>query len=239
MAEAPERIAAGRIRSPRRLLSFASGPPTRNASSASATWRDRASASEYTATVAMPMRRAVLVTRQAISPRLAIRILAKTGRTLFLLLGALFHRLPQPCGLALLEKGAHAFLALRGGPGGGDASGHVVHQSGIDPPPRDRTDQVLGHRVRPGRTLDELAQARVDRRVQLRGLRQLLNEADAVRLRRRKTLGGEEIAPRGALAHRGEDIGTDGGRRKAQAHFGHAELGVGRRDRDVASGNER
>src|SRR2546421_1859368 len=70
----------------------------RNASSASATWRDRASASEYTATVAMPMRRAVLVTRQAISPRLAIRILAKTGRTLFLFLGALFHRLPQPCG---------------------------------------------------------------------------------------------------------------------------------------------
>src|SRR5438270_375075 len=171
----------------------------RNASSASATWRDRASASEYTATVAMPMRRAVLVTRQAISPRLAIRIWGKTGRTLFLLLGALFHRLPQPCGLALLEKGAHAFLALRGGPGGGDASGHVVHQSGIDPPPRDRTDQVLGHRVRPGRTLDELAQDRVDRRVQLRGLRQLLNEADAVRLRRRKTLGGEEIAPRGAL----------------------------------------
>src|SRR5712692_2367731 len=97
----------------------------RNASSASATWRDCASASEYTATVAMPMRRAVLATRAAISPRLAIRILANTGRTLSLLFVALFHRL-QPGGPALLEKGAHAFFALCGCPSGGDAGGHVV-----------------------------------------------------------------------------------------------------------------
>src|SRR6185312_11740041 len=39
-----------------------------------ATCIDLASASEYTATVAIPMRRAVRMTRQAISPRLAIRI---------------------------------------------------------------------------------------------------------------------------------------------------------------------
>src|SRR5690606_16570653 len=44
------------------------------ASSASSTCSAPASASEYTATVAMPMRRAVRITRQAISPRLAIRI---------------------------------------------------------------------------------------------------------------------------------------------------------------------
>src|SRR5438477_8709428 len=44
------------------------------ASSASSTWRARRSASEYTATVRMPSRRAVRMTRQAISPRLAMRI---------------------------------------------------------------------------------------------------------------------------------------------------------------------
>src|SRR6266581_7260048 len=127
----------------------------RSASSAIATWRECASASEYTATVAMPMRRAVLATRAAISPRLAIRILANTGRTLFFLLCALFHRLRQPRGFALLEKGAHALLAFRGCPGGGDPCGHVVQQLGVDPPPCDRMDQVLGHRVCPRRALDE------------------------------------------------------------------------------------
>src|SRR5579863_10312566 len=46
----------------------------RTASSASRTWSASASASEKTATVLMPMRRAVRITRQAISPRLAMRI---------------------------------------------------------------------------------------------------------------------------------------------------------------------
>src|SRR5437660_11852710 len=104
----------------------------------------------------MPMRRAVLVTRQAISPRLAIRILANTGRTLFLLLGALFHRLLQPSGLALLEEGAHAFLALRGRPGGGESGGNVVHQSGVDPQPGHRMDQVLSTRVGTGSALNDI-----------------------------------------------------------------------------------
>ena len=48
------------------------------ASSAIVTWRLFASASEYTATVRMPIRRAVVITRQAISPRLAISILLNT-----------------------------------------------------------------------------------------------------------------------------------------------------------------
>ena len=45
------------------------------ASSAISTCSASLSASEKTATVLMPMRRAVLMMRQAISPRLAIRIL--------------------------------------------------------------------------------------------------------------------------------------------------------------------
>ena len=43
-----------------------------SASSASATWRASASASEWTATVAMPSARALRMIRQAISPRFAI-----------------------------------------------------------------------------------------------------------------------------------------------------------------------
>src|SRR6478735_1032881 len=52
-------------------------------SSASSTWSASRSASEYTATLAMPSRRAVLMTRQAISPRLAIRIflIMRCGRS--------------------------------------------------------------------------------------------------------------------------------------------------------------
>src|SRR5580704_4995323 len=47
------------------------------ASSAVRTWSDARSASEYTATEAMPISRRVRVTRTAISPRLATRTLRK------------------------------------------------------------------------------------------------------------------------------------------------------------------
>src|SRR5687767_1573932 len=50
-----------------------------SASSHAATCAAWASASEYTATVRTPRRRAVAATRQAISPRLAIRILLNMG----------------------------------------------------------------------------------------------------------------------------------------------------------------
>ncbi len=47
------------------------------ASSAIRTWSDARSASEYTATAAMPISRSVRMTRTAISPRLATRTLRK------------------------------------------------------------------------------------------------------------------------------------------------------------------
>src|SRR5690606_14245626 len=50
-------------------------PGRRTAASASRTKGSPASASEWTATVSMPRRRAVAKTRRAISPRLATRIL--------------------------------------------------------------------------------------------------------------------------------------------------------------------
>src|SRR5258708_30494596 len=96
----------------------------RRASSASATWRASRSASEYTATERMPMARAAAMTRQAISPRLAMRILRNT----LLLPSRRFdaHRLEilHPGRLALLEGGGDAFAAfgrdadLRGAPSG-------------------------------------------------------------------------------------------------------------------------
>eukprot|EP00967_Tisochrysis_lutea_P050442 scaffold62056_cov37-Tisochrysis_lutea.AAC.5 len=64
-----------RSRSARRYESADAAPPTQCASSAQRTWRELASAVEKTATLSTPSRRAVEATRQAISPRLAIRIL--------------------------------------------------------------------------------------------------------------------------------------------------------------------
>src|SRR3954454_23279402 len=58
-----------------RYDSFEGGGPMQTLSSASSTCRAFLSASEYTATVRIPILRAVLMTRHAISPRLAIRIL--------------------------------------------------------------------------------------------------------------------------------------------------------------------
>ena len=58
-----------------RYDSRAGAGPIGQASSQASTWAACASASEYTATVRIPRRLAVAAMRQAISPRLAIRIL--------------------------------------------------------------------------------------------------------------------------------------------------------------------
>ncbi|KAI8045739.1 hypothetical protein M5D96_001923 [Drosophila gunungcola] len=69
-----------RICSPRRYEAEEAASPTRYASSASCVCRLFSSGSEKTATVRTPSLRAVLITRQAISPRFEIRILLM-GRT--------------------------------------------------------------------------------------------------------------------------------------------------------------
>src|SRR5262245_54890890 len=70
-----------------RYDSRAGGGPIRTASSANRTNGASASASEYTATVAMPIALHVRITRSAISPRLATKSLSilRTTRTLTLL----------------------------------------------------------------------------------------------------------------------------------------------------------
>src|SRR4051812_5922967 len=69
------------IRSATRYDSRLGAGPMKTASSASSTWSASRSASEYTATVAMPIRFAVLMTRQAISPRFAINIFLNIARS--------------------------------------------------------------------------------------------------------------------------------------------------------------
>ena len=80
-ASAPERRAASRSRSARRYVSAGASPGRRTATSASPTYGSPASASLWTATVAMPRLRQVRKTREAISARLAtssVRIMGST-----------------------------------------------------------------------------------------------------------------------------------------------------------------
>src|SRR5450631_1518071 len=107
------------IASPRRYDSTGRGPPMRYASSACSTCSACASIDEWTATVRIARRRQVRITRQAISPRLAIRILSNMRAGAFPLfargeVGRHFrlgsHRNPR--GAALLEEGGDALAAL-------------------------------------------------------------------------------------------------------------------------------
>src|SRR3982751_31952 len=84
-----------------RYDSRAGGGPMRTASSANRTNGASASASEYTATVAIPIARHVRITRSAISPRLATSTLSidRIGPTL-LRFG------PRPPDPVVLEAGA-------------------------------------------------------------------------------------------------------------------------------------
>src|SRR3989441_8783181 len=109
----------------------------RRASSARLTWLALRSASEYTATVRTPSRRAVRITRHAISPRLAIRTLPNTSV------------FSQPPGrLALLEERGDALPAFGRDADLGDAPGGVRDQRRVHGPPGDGADQVLDPCVR-------------------------------------------------------------------------------------------
>src|SRR5712691_4872569 len=99
--------------------------------------RPARSASEYTATVRTPSRRAVRITRQAISPRLAIRILPNT---------LAFAR--GPGRLALLEECRDARLAFRRDADLGDAPGGIGNQRVVQRPPGNGPNELLDLRQR-------------------------------------------------------------------------------------------
>src|SRR3989441_1270613 len=198
----------------------------RRASSARLTWLALRSASEYTATVRPPSQCAVRITRHAISPRLAIRALPNTSVSS-----------PPPGRLALLEERGDALPALGRDADLGDAPGGVRDQRCVHRPPGDGADQLLDFCVRfPSASkemLDDFFNARIERvGGDTRG-----QEADAAGLGGVEHLGGEEIAPRGALADRAHHVGADRRRREAELRLREAELRLRRADGDVAGGH--
>src|SRR5690349_5912549 len=141
----------------------------RTASSANATCCALASASEYTATVAIPSLRAVRITRQAISPRFAIRIRENT--------------LSRPGGLALLEEGSDAFSSLRRHADLGNALCRLGNEGVVDRMIRHRLHELLDARERLRTAGDEVLEERIDRGIELGRRDERSEEAEAVRLR--------------------------------------------------------
>src|SRR6188474_2414999 len=170
----------------------------RNASSAKLTWRAFASASEYTAATPIPMRRAVLATRQAISPRFAIRILRNT-------LG--LSRNPRR--LALLEERRDAFLPLGRDADLGDALRGVVDHCVVDCAGRDETNQVLDLRQRLRPTLRQVFQNFPDVGVELFRRRHHGEQTNTVGLIRIEDLSCQKIPPSNPLPHSPHHIRTD------------------------------
>src|SRR5258705_11435784 len=141
----------------------------RRASSASATCRASRSASEYTATVRMPMSRAAVMTRHAISPRLAMRILRNTLLPLPRRLYAHRFEILDPGRFPLFEERRDAFLAFGGNTDLGDSLGGVGDQGVIGRPRCNRAHQVLDLGVRGPAADDQVAEDRVDCAIQLLG----------------------------------------------------------------------
>src|SRR3954463_9291111 len=168
----------------------------------------------------MPMRCAVRITRQAISPRLAIRIFANT--------------LALPRGLALLEERRDAFLALGRRADLGDAPRRVRLQRIVDRPSGNVAHQGLDARKGPAATGEQVLSQLTDERVQLRGWHDGAQQADAQRFRGVEYLGSEEVAAPGARPQGAQAGRTDGGGREAELRFREAELRLRRADRDVA-----
>src|SRR6185369_2478338 len=210
----------------------------RRASSASATWRAPRSASEYTATVRMPMSRAAAITRQAISPRLAMRTLRNTLLLLPRGLDAHCLEVLHPRGLALFEEGGDAFLALGRDADFRDALGRVCDYGVVGRTGAHRAQQVLDLGVRRAAANHQVAEQGVDGAVELLRGGNVRQQAQAISLARVDHFAGEEIAPRETLAHGAHHVGADGGGREPELHLGQAELRVLRADGNVAGCNQ-
>src|SRR3954466_7569826 len=136
----------------------------RYASSAISTCSAWASILEWTATVRMARRRHVRMTRQAISPRFAIRILENmaSGNRRCVFREDRLRGRRDPGRLALLEECADAFTAFGRRTDAGDAFGRVLDELARHRPVRDRADQVLGFALRGGARFEQQVHQRAD-----------------------------------------------------------------------------
>ena len=150
-----------------------------------------------------PCARAVRMTRQAISPRLAIRIFqnAATG----------FVRSSEPMRLAFIEKGGDAFLALLAGADRGDAAGGFVQHVGNDRLARDIVIRRLAAiwALGPPRRMESVVCSRV--RAKASGTTTSWTRPSRCASAAVESFRREEIAPGLPLADGGNDIGADHG----------------------------
>src|SRR5688572_16802767 len=137
--------------------------------------------------------------RQAISPRLAIRILRNIPRS--------FPSLPIR--LALLEEGRDAFLAFCRRARVCDPCGGVAPQRLVDWRARYAPDQVLRRHLRRRPAVPQVLDGLVPRGFEHLRLHHTMDEAELCRRRGIELLRGQEIAPAGARPDRRGDIRRD------------------------------
>src|ERR1051325_6609528 len=132
------------------------------------------------------MRRAVRITRQAISPRLAIRMRANT--------------LALPGGLALLEEGGDAFASLGRGAALPDTPGGVGLQRIVDRPVGDIAHEPLDARMRSRTAGKQVLEQLRDECVELGGRHKRGKKPDAQRFLGPEYFRSEEVTARRARA---------------------------------------
>src|SRR6516162_5559410 len=210
----------------------------RAASSASRTCRALASASEYTATVATPSRRAVLITRQAISPRFAIRIFLNIPTSQNSCAGHARVLCVCPNRATLVEEGAQS-LPCRG-PGSQRCyppRGVLDHRI-VDWPVRYRADQVGRSRLGARTSGEERRNDRIDLRIQFLGWHHLVDEPDFMGARGADPLASLKVPVGLPLTDRAYHIRPDHRRNDAEPHLRSRKLSLGRGDADVADGSQ-
>src|SRR5271167_2030880 len=130
----------------------------------------------------MPMSRAAAMTRQAISPRLATRILRNTLLLLARRLDAHRFELLNPIGLAFLQEGGDALPAFRRNADFRDALRRVGDHGVIRGSGGYGADQVLDLGVRLAAAEHEVAEQGVDRAVEFFRRGNIRQQAHAIGL---------------------------------------------------------
>src|SRR5215207_408052 len=172
------------------------------------------------------------MTRQAISPRFAIRILLNMA--LLPLRGSVRACPADPRGRSLLQECTDALDGLRRGANVGDALRRVLNELIRNRVMGDGLDQLLGCGLRlraPGeKGLEDLTNFGVERV----WFRHVVNETQFAGARCLDPLCREKIAARLSLSDRGNHVRTDRGWNDAEFHLRGRKHSPARRNGDVA-----